>query len=201
MPAEPTRADARENRRRILEAAEEVFGHGGADASTEEVAELARVGIATVFRHFPTKAALLEEVLLRRFARLRDHAASLADTDDAGEAFESLFRYVVADAPGKIAIGEAMVAVGAAHERASEVAEQYRAQVATLLRRAQKSGAIRKDVGVQEVQALLVGTARAGVLMQLDEAVRDRLVRVALDGLRTSSGRRPRVSSQDASHE
>jgi AcrR family transcriptional regulator len=186
MSTDPLRADARENRRRILDAAQDVFGRGGADASTEEVAELAGVGIATVFRHFPTKAALLEEVLVRRFARLRDHAASLVDADDAGEAFASLFRHVVADAPGKIAIGEAMVAAGAEHERANEVAEQYRAHVATLLRRAQKAGAVRKDVGIQEVQALLVGTSRAAVLMQLDDAIRDRLVAIALDGLRAS---------------
>jgi AcrR family transcriptional regulator len=184
MAANPLRADARENRRRILDAAEDVFGRGGADSSTEEVARLAGVGIATVFRHFPTKAALLEEVLIRRFARLRDHAASLADASDPGEAFASLFRHVVADAPGKIAIGEAIVAAGGEHERANEVAEQYRAQVATLLGRAQDVGAIRADVGIQEVQALLVGTSRAAVLMQLGGSVRDRLVTVALDGLR-----------------
>src|SRR5689334_20580904 len=69
-----TRRDARTNRARILEVAEDVFGRGGESASTEEVARLAGVGIATVFRHFPTKAALLEAVLLERFGRLREYA-------------------------------------------------------------------------------------------------------------------------------
>src|SRR5215216_1740047 len=54
------RQDARENRERILTAAEAVFGAHGATGSTEEVARRAGVGIATVFRHFPTKEALIE---------------------------------------------------------------------------------------------------------------------------------------------
>ncbi|MFI0778070.1 TetR/AcrR family transcriptional regulator [Streptomyces sp. NPDC021212] len=70
----PQRSDARTNRERILSVAEEVFGQGGRSASTEEVARLAGVGIATVFRHFPTKAALLEAVLVQRFDRLREQA-------------------------------------------------------------------------------------------------------------------------------
>ncbi len=52
------RADARTNRARILDAADKVFGREGESASTEQVARLAGVGIATVFRHFPTKDAL-----------------------------------------------------------------------------------------------------------------------------------------------
>ncbi len=66
------RTDARTNRERILTVAEEVFGRGGDTASTEEVARLAGVGIATVFRHFPTKTALLRAVLIGRLNRLRD---------------------------------------------------------------------------------------------------------------------------------
>src|ERR1700753_1805543 len=58
------RADARRNRCRILEAAESVFTSRGADASTDEVASAAGVGIGTVFRHFPTKGALLEALLI-----------------------------------------------------------------------------------------------------------------------------------------
>src|SRR5512133_1341308 len=158
----PLRADARKNRLRILDAAEDVFGRGGEEASTEEVAQLAGVGIGTVFRHFPTKAALLEEVLVRRFTRLRDYAVSLTHAAEPGEAFAQLFRHVVADAPGKIAIGEAIAAAGGQHERANEVAEEYRDHVATIVQRAQDAGAIRADVGVDEVHALLVATSRAG---------------------------------------
>ena len=77
-PTRPQRADARSNRARILDAAEEVFGRGGASASTEDVARLAGVGIGTVFRHFPAKAELLDAVLARRFDRMRERAEALA---------------------------------------------------------------------------------------------------------------------------
>jgi AcrR family transcriptional regulator len=182
----PLRADARQNRGRILDAAEEVFGRGGEGASTEDVARLAGVGIATVFRHFPTKSALLEEVLVRRFTRLRDHAAALAEASDPGTAFAELFRHVVADAPGKIAIGEAIEAAGGSGERAGAVAAQYRAHVATLLRRAQAAGTIRADVGPAEVQALFVATSRSALLVQLNAEEGDRLVGIVLDGLRAT---------------
>jgi AcrR family transcriptional regulator len=102
------RADARANRVRILDVAEAVFGEGGESASTEEVARLAGVGIATVFRHFPTKAALLEAVLARRFDRLREQAEALLNAADLGKAFPGFFRYLVADAPAKIGIAEAL---------------------------------------------------------------------------------------------
>src|SRR5260370_36220946 len=65
----PQRADARTNRVRVLDAAEEGFGRGGESASTDEGARLAGVGIATVFRHFPTKAVLLEAALTRPVGR------------------------------------------------------------------------------------------------------------------------------------
>jgi AcrR family transcriptional regulator len=162
-----------------------VFGRGGAEASTEDVAQLAGVGIATVFRHFPTKAALLEEVLVRRFTRLRDRAASTADVDDPWEAFAALFRYVVADAPGKIAIGEAIVEAGGVHERADAVAEEYRTLVRALIRRAQQAGAMRNDVAPDAVHALVVATSRAEAVLDVDAPARDRLVEIVLDGLRS----------------
>src|SRR6266542_3297256 len=108
----PLRADARANRSRILQVAEEVFGTGGESASTEEVARLAGIGIATVFRHFPTKAALLEAVFVRRLERLRDQARALLNAADPGKAFLGFFRYLVADAPAKIGIAEALLDAG-----------------------------------------------------------------------------------------
>src|SRR5687767_15982259 len=108
----PLRADARDNRVRILTAAEEVFGRSP-NASTDEVAKLAEVGIATVFRHFPTKVDLLEAVLTLRLERLRDRAIELAGEDDAGAAFFAFFEQVVAEAASKLAVGDALIAAGA----------------------------------------------------------------------------------------
>jgi AcrR family transcriptional regulator len=178
------RADARTNRVRVLDAAEQVFGRGGESASTEEVARLAGVGIATVFRHFPTKAALLEAVLLRRFERLRDQAEGLVSAVDPGRAFFDFFAHMVADAAGKIAIAEALADAGGDDPgsvlRASGELERA---IGALLGRAQEAGAVRKDVGLPEVYALLIGASRAAALAHLDEDVRARAVAIVFDGL------------------
>lgn len=180
----PLRADARTNRVRVLEVAEEVFGKGGESASTEEVARLAGVGIATVFRHFPTKAALLEAVLVRRFARLREQAETLHDASDPGGAFFDFFSHLVADAATKIAIAEALLeADGDGDGDAAQASNGLRGAVATLLRRAQQAGAVRDDVELPEVYALLVATSRAAAHANLDQEVRDRVLAIVFDGL------------------
>ena len=178
------RADARTNRVRILDTAEEVFGRGGESASTEEVARLAGVGIATVFRHFPTKAELLTAVLARRFDRLRERAEALSDTAEPGPAFFDFFAEVVADAPAKIAIGEALLDAGGDNEgEAQQAANGLRRAIGALLRHAQEAGAVRPDVELPEVYALLVGASRAATNRHLDDEVKNRMLRVIFDGL------------------
>jgi AcrR family transcriptional regulator len=178
------RADARANRVRILEVAEEVFGKGGESASTEEVARLAGVGIGTVFRHFATKAALLEAVLARRFDRLREQADALLNAADPGQAFFGFFRYLVADAPAKIGIAEALLdAGGDSNGEAAQASTELRRAFGALLQRAQKAGVIRDDVELPEVYALLVGVSRAAAHEHLDEEVRARILTIIFDGL------------------
>lgn len=186
----PQRSDARTNRERILSVAEEVFGKGGHSASTEEVARLAGVGIATVFRHFPTKAALLEAVLVQRFDRLREQAEALLPATDPGAAFFDFFRHLVADASGKIAIGEALrEAGGDSGGDAARASDGMRRAVGALLRQAQRVGAVRDDVELPEVYALLVATSRASAHTHLAEEVRDRMLAIVFDGLASGGAR------------
>src|SRR5262249_5210815 len=178
------RADARANRARILDVAEEVFGTGGESASTEEVARLAEVGIATVFRHFPTKAALLEAVLARRFDRLREQAGALLNAADAGTAFLSFFRYLVADAPAKSGIAQALLEAGGGDGgEAAQASAELRRAFGALLQRAQQTGVIRDDAGLPEVYALLVGVSRAAAHQHLGEEVTARMLTIVFDGL------------------
>ena len=178
------RVDARANRGRILDVAEEVFGQGGESASTEEVARLAGVGIATVFRHFPTKAALLEAVLVRRFDRLREQAEGLLNAADPGQAFLGFFGHLVADAAAKIAIAEALLDAGGDRDGdAARASDGLRRAVGVLLQHAQQAGAVRDDVELPEVYALLVGTSRAAARGHLDEEARARLLAIVFDGL------------------
>jgi len=188
----PQRADARSNRERILNVAEEVFGKGGESASTEEVARLANVGIATVFRHFPTKAALLESVLVQRFDRLRAQAETLLHATDPGTAFFDFFRHLVADATGKIAITEALLEAGGDGSDAAQASDGLRRAVGALLQQAQRAGAVRNDVELPEVYALLVATSRASAHAHVEEEVRDRMLAIVFDGLapRRTSRRR-----------
>ena len=134
---QPQRADARTNRQRILDAAELVFGESGEAASTEDVARLAGVGIATV--------------------------------DDAA---------------GKIAIADAVVKAGGDQGRATKASEELQQTVGVLLRRAQDAGAVRADIELAEVYALLVGTSRASASANLQPDVRARLLAIVFDGLR-----------------
>jgi AcrR family transcriptional regulator len=188
-PAEGGRAqrvDARANRGRILDAAEEVFGQGGESASTEEVARRAGVGIGTVFRHFPTKAALLEVVLVRRFDRLREQADALLGAGDPGGAFFGFFGHLVADAAAKIAIAEALLEADSDRDHdadASRASDALRQAVGALLAQAQLAGAVRADVALPEVYALLVATSRAAARAHLDEEARARLLAIVFDGL------------------
>jgi AcrR family transcriptional regulator len=186
------RADARSNRGRILDAALEVFGRGGEAASTEEVARLAGVGIATVFRHFPTKADLLDAVLVRRFDRLRERAEQLAASEDPGRALFGMFAEMVSDAPSKIAIADALVEAGGdAQSQADQASAGLQEAVGLLLRRAQAAGAVRADIDLPELYALLIGMSRAGAYAQLDQQVRTRALEVIFDGLAAPRPRPP----------
>jgi AcrR family transcriptional regulator len=178
------RVDAQANRGRILDVAEEVFGAGGGSASTEEVARRAGVGHATVFRHFPTKAALLQAVLVRRFDRLREQAEASLDSTDPGAAFFDFFRRLVADAATKIAIGEALLDAGGDSDgEAARASNGLRRAVGALLQRAQQAGAVRDDVELPEVYTLLVGMSRAGAHAGLDDEVKARALAIVFDGL------------------
>ncbi|WP_204059691.1 helix-turn-helix domain-containing protein [Microbispora corallina] len=182
------RADARRNRARILEAAEAVFAAQGVSASTEDVARRAGVGIGTVFRHFPTKESLVEEVFLGRVRMLADKAAALSEAD-AGTAFFRFFAYAVEQAATQNAyadvLAEAAATGGTGGEEGaapSAVGRELAAALAELLARAQRAGAVRADMGVAELVALLIGASRAAE--HVGPEVRRHTLDIVFDGLR-----------------
>jgi AcrR family transcriptional regulator len=175
------RADARRNRERVLEAAEEVFGARGAAASTEEIARRAGVGIGTVFRHFPTKEALYEAIVVRRMSQLVEDAP--LDSDDAGAAFREFFARMVEVAATKKAFAESMAVVGDVRKSTADVGEEVRRTFALLLERAQQAGAVRSDVALPEVWILLAGACLSADHTD-DPALRSRALEVLFDGLR-----------------
>ena len=183
--ARPLRADARRNHDRLLEVADAVFAERGVAATSDEIARAAGVGIGTVFRHFPTKEALLTAVYQARLQRLAARATELASADDPGAAFFDYFRAVVEQYGQKAAIADALVEAGV-DVRAEAGGFRFRDAFEVLLRRAQEAGAVRRDIGVPELIALLVGATRA-VEHADTEPVRARTVAIVLDGLRASA--------------
>src|SRR5215472_11381674 len=91
--ARPMRADAQRNYARLLSAAMAAFTeHGADDTSLEEIARRAGVGIGTLYRHFPTRQALLEAVYRDQVEALRARADDLTGSDDPGEALAAWLR-------------------------------------------------------------------------------------------------------------
>ncbi|MCX5532166.1 TetR/AcrR family transcriptional regulator [Streptomyces sp. NBC_00006] len=181
------RADARRNRERLLEAAEKVFAERGTSAATEEVAKEAGVGVGTLFRHFPTKEALLEAVFRARMDAAADRMERLLAADDPGAAFREMFLGNVAESSRKSAYIEALAAAGIRVDVTSDATRpRIHATLEALLRRAQEAGAVRTDVGPDDVIALLVGAARAAEHAEGaggGPAARTRAAEMILDGL------------------
>ena len=177
------RADARRNHDRLLEVADTVFAERGVSATSDEIARAAGVGIGTLFRHFPTKEALLTAVYRQRLWRLAAQAGELTTAQDPGATFFDYFRTVVEQSGQKAAIADALAEAGV-DVRAAAGVPQFRDAFEVLLRRAQEAGAVRPDVSVGELIALLVGATRAVQQADSDQA-RTRIVTIVLDGLRT----------------
>jgi AcrR family transcriptional regulator len=186
----PRRADARRNAEAILIAADAVFAVKGPSASTEEIAHQADVAIGTVFRHFPTKAALVEAVFVGRLQQLSDTAQALAADEDPGHAFFEFFGHWAELSAVKLTFADALSADGvdvdasAARGAYPRVRSELMSAVETLLARGQAAGALRDDIGIAEVNAILIGAARAAEHTGEDPAVRARTMRIVVDGLR-----------------
>lgn len=177
------RHDALRNRERILAAAEEVFGEQGSAGSTEEVARRAGVGIGTVFRHFPTKQALIEAALVRHFTRLTDHARRLADASPPGEALRTLVREMIETGATKITLATLAAGRGEFPSSTRAASEDLRDAVDVVLRRAQESGQVRRGVTVDEVYLLVRSLAQTTAATPVPQRTLHRATEIILAGL------------------
>ncbi|BBG02662.1 MULTISPECIES: TetR/AcrR family transcriptional regulator [Pseudonocardia] len=189
-PPTRLRADARRNRERVLEAADEVFSETGPTASTEEVARRAGVAIGTVFRHFPTKELLIEAVVVGRLTQLTVEAEQLGEAADADAAFVSFFHRWVELSATKHQFSAALARSGTdvqdVKDTNPEVVERLYDAIGGLLRRAQRADRIRQDLTVPDVVALMGGASWAHEQAGPDPERRARLLSVAISGLRPS---------------
>lgn len=174
------RVDAQRNRARILAAAEAVFAEKGPSASTEEVAERAGVAIGTIFRHFPTKQALLQAIMKDLLLRLTQEATSLAADGDPATALFTFFTQVVEQAAHKKTVVDLL------NLQVTDPVQSLRQKIAELLDRAQKAGAVRREIRPDEVIALLTSACQGALLAGWDHDLQRRTLAIIFDGFRPS---------------
>ncbi|WP_405652564.1 TetR/AcrR family transcriptional regulator [Streptomyces sp. NBC_00019] len=183
------RADARRNRERLLEAAARAFSETGTDASLEAIAKDAGVGIGTLYRHFPTREALLEAAYRNELARVCDSVTELLaqlPPDQAMRRWMDLFIDYLATKQGMADALKAVIASGD-EDPFAESLDRISTAISTLLHAGAEVGVLRSDV-----DPLDVGFSLGGVLLiTSDKGLRDRAGRMLdllLDGLRYRSG-------------
>jgi AcrR family transcriptional regulator len=186
----PLRADARRNRAKVLEAAEEVFASEGLVVPIDEVARRAGVGVGTVYRHFPTKQALFEAIVVARIEALVERGEELCTAEDPGAALFTFISELVDLAVRKKDLSDELARAGVESEQLiGGVKERLERCFEVLLGQAQDSGVVRHDINRTDVTALVMGTCVAASQPGCSESTR-RLVGVLCDGFR--SGANPR---------
>jgi AcrR family transcriptional regulator len=188
-PGEAKRADARRNRAQILASAEAVFAEEGLGVPVDEVARRAGVGVGTLYRHFPTKEALFEAVILHHIETLRDSARALAQSDQPGEALFLFLGHLAREGAVKRNLVEALSGAGISiTDTAGETKEELEQAAGYLLERAQKAGQVRADVTLHDLVGLVMGACNAAG-SDTSGCSSERMIAIVCDGLR--GGGRP----------
>jgi AcrR family transcriptional regulator len=180
----PLRADAARNRDRLLDAAVRAFSEDGPDATLDAIAKDAGVGIGTLYRHFPTREALVEAAYRNELARLCDAVADLLQTMPPDEATRTWMDRFVDYMTTKRGMADALRAVIASGGNPyAQSRDRLTAAITTLLHAGATAGTIRSDIEPGDVLASLSGVSlAAGEPAQRDQA--RRLLDLLMDGLR-----------------
>jgi AcrR family transcriptional regulator len=199
------RADAKRNREAILAAAKKLFADRGLEAQMPDIAKAAKVGVGTVYRHFPTKDDLVDALVAERFERIAERGAEALERaeEDAWEAFCDYMRFSVElqeHDRGLSQVFSTRTDVMRAHAESSGTIEYSE----KLLKRAQRSGDLRKDAEVEDVPMIICGLGRVAEAAQAGQMApgmsSERFLAIVLDGLRAPGGsklpRRPPDSAR-----
>ena len=180
----PLRKDAQRNREKLLAAAVELFAERGTDGSLEEVAKRAGVGIGTLYRHFPTRDALVEAAYRNEVAQLRAAADELLAELPPDRALEAWVRRFVEYGTAKRGMRDALQSIaGAGSDLFADTRGQVTEAVAVLLRAGAEAGTLRSDVEAEDV---LRAMGAIWLVADGDDWAEDahRVLRLVMDGLR-----------------
>jgi len=183
--SKPQRADARRNREKVLAAATQAFAEAGLDAQMDDVARRAHVGVGTVYRHFPTKEALVSALAEAHFEQLADIVEAAAQESDSWAAFARALWSCAERTAGDVALCEIIGGHPKAIESAALGQQRLQAASARLIDGARAQGAIREDATVDDVRTIMCGFGHVAAAQRAG-GPQDwrRYLTIALDGLR-----------------
>jgi AcrR family transcriptional regulator len=177
----PKRADALRNYQKILAVAREAFAEGGESTALEEIARRADVGIGTLYRHFPSRQALLEALYVGEVEEMARSAAEL-DSVDPWEALNGWFESFIAYIGTKRALAAELQNYLDPDAPLFQVCRTTLFESGEpLLKRAQEAGVVRPDVTIGEVIQMVVGIVK---IPATEPGQTERILRIAMDGLR-----------------
>ncbi|MFF9351704.1 TetR/AcrR family transcriptional regulator [Streptomyces sp. NPDC014734] len=169
----------------MLKAAQDAFAAEGLAVPLDEIARRAGVGAGTVYRHFPTKEALFEAVILSRVQEYVGAARELITDQDPGEALFTFIQRMIHEGGMKKDLADALTGAGVDVTGAlSGVTSELNDSIEALLTRAQAAGAVRGDIGITELMTIIASAFLANRAHVGDIELHQRVVAVILDGLR-----------------
>jgi AcrR family transcriptional regulator len=178
------RTDAQRNRERILEVAKEAFTRSGANASLDDVAKEAGVGAGTLYRHFPTRDALIEAVYRTEVEKLAAAEQKFAETMAPIEALRAWMLLFVDYIAAKQIIAPALnTLVGGPSKLYEGSRSQIQGAIEALVKSAIKSGDIRKDLDPFDLLRALIGVSNVASSPDWQQSAR-RLVDILITGSR-----------------
>ena len=182
--ARKPRTDALRNRERILEVAKAAFTRQGANASLEEIAKQAGVGTGTLYRHFPTRDALIEGVYRNEVEKLAAAAARFAETMSPLEALRAWMLLLVDYIAAKHIIAPALNSIVGGPSRLYEGSRSMiQGAIDELVKRAKRSGDLRRDLDAFDLLRALIGVSHVGSGADWQQSAR-RLVDILIAGSR-----------------
>jgi len=181
----PLRRDAERNRQRILRAAAEVFTQRGLDATLDDVARQAGVGVGTVYRRFPDKESLVAELFADRIDAMVAVAEEALAAPDPWRALVAYLEYAVNTLAADVGLRQLMMFATYGRDQVAYAREQMRPVVSKLVKRAQEAGELRQDFSATDVPMIafmLASAAEYASLVQPD--LWRRYLALVIDGLR-----------------
>jgi AcrR family transcriptional regulator len=181
------RSDARRNRERVLVAARTVFAEQGRDAQIDDVARRAGVGVGTVYRHFPTKQALLAALVVDAFDRIAAEARRALEEPDPWRGLTRALWFSAENLAADRAFSEIMASDFEFPAGATAGQASLTESVAELMRRAQEAGSLRPDAVIDDIPMLMCGVGMGQMKPHRCPEAWRRHLQIVIDGLRASS--------------